>query len=118
MSLLGKVHTGDAGMFPAEVVLRMLTTNGAKAVGLKSPVGEIKEGFKADFTIIRYPAAHLIDERRLLSNLVFSATAGDVLSVIVDGKPVMWNQELLTIDEERVVALAREAMRKATHILI
>jgi 5-methylthioadenosine/S-adenosylhomocysteine deaminase len=118
VSLLGKVHTGDAAVFPAEVVFRMMTTNGAKAIGLKPRVGEIKEGYQADFTIIRYPAAHLIDERRLLSNLVFSATAGDVLSVIVDGRPVMWNQELLTIDEERVVALAREAMRKATHILI
>lgn len=118
VSLLGKVHSSDAGMFPAEVIFKMMTTNGAKAIGLKSLVGEIKEGYKADFTIIRYPAAHLIDERRLLSNLVFSATAGDVLSVIVDGKPVMWNRELLTIDEERVVALAGEAMRKATQLLI
>ena len=117
VSLLGKVHSGEAGIFPAETVFRMMTVNGARTIDPRLNIGEIKEGFKADFTVIQYPAAHLIDERRLLSNLVFSATAGDVLSVIVDGKPLMWNRQLTTIDEERVIALAAEAMRKAIHIL-
>ncbi len=117
VSLLGKVSTMDAAVFPAETVFDMLTKNGKRSIGFDTKVGEIKPGYKADFTIIDYPAAHLIDERRLMSNLVFSATAGDVHSVFVDGRALMWNHELTTIDEEATLAKIAEAMRKADHLL-
>ncbi len=117
VSLLGKVSTMEADMFTAEETYAMMTRNGRKAIGFASRVGEIKVDCKADLTIIQYPAPHLIDERRLLSNLIFSATGGDVLSVMVDGAPLMWNRQLQYLDEEKTLAKILEAMRKAVHLL-
>jgi len=93
-----------------------MTINGARAIGYKD-VGELKPGYKADVTVINYPAAHLIDERRLMSNLIFSATGGDVNSVFVDGKPLMLNRQLTQMDEEKFVSDTLNLMRKATHLL-
>jgi 5-methylthioadenosine/S-adenosylhomocysteine deaminase len=117
VSLLGKVRTMEADMFPAEVVYEMLTRNGKKCIGFDTPVGELKPGCKADFAVIDYMTAHLIDERRLMSNLIFSATAGDVTATFVDGEPLMWEKKLTKMDEERVLHKILETMRNADHIL-
>jgi len=117
VTLLGKVSSMDAAMFTAEETFEMMTKNGLKAIGFDSKVGEIKPGYKADLTIIKYPAPHLIDETRLLSNFIYSATGGDVLSVLVDGKPLYWNGEMTQIDEKAVMAKILDAMRKGKHLL-
>ncbi|MCD6356744.1 MAG: amidohydrolase [Anaerolineaceae bacterium] len=117
VALLGKVSTMDAAMFTAEETFEMMTKNGLKAIGFDAKVGEIKPGYKADLTIIKYPAPHLIDERRLMSNLIYSATGSDVISVMVDGKPLYWNGVMTQIDEEAVMAKILEAMRKGGHLL-
>jgi 5-methylthioadenosine/S-adenosylhomocysteine deaminase len=117
VSLLGKVRTMEADMFTAEETYQMMTKNGLKAIGIDSKVGKIKPGYKADLTVIEYPSAHLIDERRLLSNLIYSATGGDVLSVFVDGKPLMWNRQLTQISERKVIEETLRVMRKATQLL-
>ena len=117
VTLLGKVSSMDAAMFTAEETFEMMTKNGLKAIGFDSKVGEIKPGYKADLMIIKYPAPHLIDETRLLSNFIYSATGGDVLSVLVDGKPLYWNGEMTQIDEEAVMEKILDAMRKGKHLL-
>ncbi|NPV41681.1 MAG: amidohydrolase family protein [Anaerolineae bacterium] len=117
VALLAKVSTGDAAMVKAEEAYEMMTKNGRQAVGFDTKVGEIKPGFKADLTVINYPAPHLIDERRLMSNFIYSATGGDVLSVFVDGKPLMLERKLTQIDEEEVLDKITEIMRKADNLL-
>jgi len=117
VSLLGKVSTMDAAVFTAKETFEMMTKNGLKAIGFDTKVGEIKPGYQADLTVIAYPQPHLIDETRLLSNLIYSGTGSDVLSVIVDGKPLYWNREMTQIDEEAVMAKILEAMRKGDHLL-
>jgi len=117
VALLGKVSSMDAAMFTAEETFEMMTKNGLKAIGFDAKVGEIKPGYQADLTIIKYPAPHLIDEERLLSNFIYSATGGDVLSVLVDGKPLYWNGEMTQIDEEAVMAKILDTMRKGKHLL-
>jgi 5-methylthioadenosine/S-adenosylhomocysteine deaminase len=117
VSLLGKISSNDAAMFTAEETFEMMTKNGLKAIGFDTKVGEIKPGYQADLTIIEYPQPHLIDENRLLSNLIYSATGGDVLSVLVDGKPLYWNKAMTQIDEKAVMAKILEAMRKGDHLL-
>jgi cytosine/adenosine deaminase-related metal-dependent hydrolase len=59
----------------------------------------------------------LIDERRLMSNLIYSATAGDVTATFVDGEALMWDRKLTKIDEDMVLNKILETMRKATHIV-
>lgn len=117
VSLLGKVSTMDSATFPAEVIYNMMTKNGRRAIGFETKVGEIKPGYKADLTVIEYPLPHLIDERRLLSNLIFTATGGDVLSVMVDGEFLLKDRKFTKIDEEEVLAKILEGMRAATHIV-
>ena len=117
VSLLGKVSTMDAAMFPAEVTYEMMTVNGSRAIGLEGQVGVLEPGRKADITVIDYPRVHLIDERRLLSNLIYSATGGDVDSVFVGGKPLIWRREMTHLDEEAITARALEFMRKADHLI-
>ncbi len=116
VSLLGKVSIMEADMFPAEKVYEMMTVNGRKSIGFSTKVGEIKPGFKADLIVIQYPVPHLIDERRLMSNLIYSATGTDVLSVFVDGKPLMWQRELLHLDEDKIVADVLALMRRTDHL--
>jgi len=117
VSLLGKVRSMQADMFPAEAVYEMMTRNGKKCIGFNTAVGELKPGFKADFTVIDFMAPHLIDERRLMSNLIYSATAGDVTATFVDGEALLWEKKLTKIDEERVLHEILETMHKADHIL-
>jgi 5-methylthioadenosine/S-adenosylhomocysteine deaminase len=117
VSLLGKVSTKDAAMFPAEETYAMMTANGSRAIGLGDQVGALEVGRKADITVIDYPRVHLIDEKRLLSNLIYSATGGDVDSVFVGGKPLIWHREMIHLDEEAITAHALELMKKATHLL-
>lgn len=116
-SLLGKVRTMDAAVFTAEQTFDMLTRNGSRAVGLGEAVGALEAGRKADIAVIDYPQVHLIDERRLLSNLIYSATGGDVDSVFVGGRALIWRRELLGIDEDALVAKALEMMRRADHLI-
>lgn len=117
VSLLGKVHSDDAAMFPAEEIYQMMTHKGVKAIGFNTQVGELKPGYKADFTVINYPTPHLIDEERLLSNLVFSASGSDVSSTVVDGEVLLWNKKFQKINEEETLAIILEAMRKAKHLV-
>jgi 5-methylthioadenosine/S-adenosylhomocysteine deaminase len=117
-SLWAKAVTGDAGMFPAELAFAMMTRNGAQAVGLGEQVGALEVGLEADVTVIEYPQVHLIDERRLLSNLIYGAAGGDVDSVFVGGRPLLWRRQLLHLDEEAITAQALEMMRGAEHVLV
>jgi 5-methylthioadenosine/S-adenosylhomocysteine deaminase len=113
VSLLGKISSNEADMFPAENVYQMMTENGARAIGLDGQVGILAPGYWADLTVIDYPQPHLIDEKRLMSNLVFNATGKDVDSVFINGQPIIWRGEFTRLDVEAITAHALELMRKA-----
>jgi 5-methylthioadenosine/S-adenosylhomocysteine deaminase len=116
-SLLNKGLSRDAALFPAERVLEMMTRNGSCAIGLGDSAGALEAGRKADVTVIEYPQIHLIDERRLLSNLIYAGAGGDVYGVFVGARPLVWGRHLLHLDEERITAQAAEMLRKADHLL-
>ncbi len=112
-SLLQKVWTMDASVFKAEEVYHMMTMGGAIAAGWGEEIGALEQGRLADITVLQYPSPHLIDEQRLLSNVIFSATGSDVYAVFVGGRPLMWDRELLHLDEQEMVAKILETMRRA-----
>lgn len=101
-ALLHKVTEMNPTVIPAYSVLEMATINGAKVLGLNN-VGEIKEGNKADLIMIDLHKAHLTPLHDLAANLVYSAHGSDVKNVIIDGKLIMKDQEILSFDEERVL---------------
>ena len=105
---LNKVFRQDPTVMPSNVVLEMATLGGAKVLGLEREIGSLEVGKKADIIILDLHRPHLQPLYNIVSHLVYSATGADVRDVIIDGKPVMQDRKLLTIDEETVLQKAQE----------
>lgn len=90
----------------AETVLRMATVDGARALGLDHQLGTLEVGKQADVIVVRLDKTHVTPRADLISTLVYATQATDVETVVIDGKIVMRDRELLTIDEARTVAEA------------
>ena len=104
MHLAALVHKGfscDPTVLKAPDVLKMATVNGAKALGFDN-LGVIKEGNVADIIMVDLDKVHTSPNDNYNLSLLYSAQASDVDTVIVDGKILMQNRKLLTIDEELV----------------
>ncbi|MCE5287433.1 MAG: amidohydrolase family protein, partial [Pelosinus sp.] len=76
---------------------------GAKALALEKTIGEIKAGFRADIVLWDMVSPHWCPRHDTLSLLTYAANAGDVHTVIVNGKILLDNKKLTTIDEERLL---------------
>ncbi|WP_027356526.1 amidohydrolase [Desulfofundulus thermocisternus] len=100
-ALLQKVATMDPMALPAQDALAMATVNGARVLGLKD-VGPLKPGNKADIILVNLDRPHFYPRHNLMAHLVYAARASDVETVIIDGRLVMENREILTLDEERI----------------
>ena len=105
---LHKVHRLDPTVMPANVVLEMATLGGARVLGMEKEIGSLEVGKKADVIILELNRPHLQPVYNLPSHLVYSATGADVRDVIIDGKLVMENRKLLTLDEELILQKAAE----------
>jgi 5-methylthioadenosine/S-adenosylhomocysteine deaminase len=99
---LHKANTLDPLVIPANTAYNMATAYGAKALGLKK-IGDIKAGYKADIVLWDMQAPHWYPRHDTLSLLTYAANVGDVHTVIVDGKILLDNKKLTTIDEERLL---------------
>ncbi|KAJ6022833.1 hypothetical protein N7499_008152 [Penicillium canescens] len=117
MKLAAIIHKGatqDPTVVPAESVLEMATINGAKALGLDDKIGSLNIGKKADFVAIDMRKIHLQPWFNPVSAVVYTATGRDVELVVVDGKVVVNNGELITMDEHEIV---REAQKRSKEVV-
>lgn len=105
-ALLHKVNSMDPTVIPAWTALKMATVNGAKVLGLEDKVGQLKEGMKADFILIDLDKPHMSPRYDLAANVVYAAQAGDVDTVVIDGRIVMENKVIKTFDEKEVIEKA------------
>ena len=105
---LHKVHRLDPTVMPAQTVLEMATIGGARVLGMEKEIGSLEVGKKADIIILDLNRPHLQPVYNIVSHLVYSATGADVRDVIIDGKLVMENRKLLTLNEEEVLDKAQE----------
>lgn len=104
-ALLQKVSRG-ADALPAARVLRMATLDGARALGLDGEIGSLEPGKLADITILELGRLHTTPRPEVVSTVVYAADARDVRDVLIDGRPVLRDGELQTLDEREVVAEA------------
>ncbi|MCA1621054.1 MAG: 5'-deoxyadenosine deaminase [Acidobacteria bacterium] len=104
-ALLQKVSRG-ADALPAPRVLRMATRDGARAMGLEGEVGSLEAGKRADVTVVELGRLHTTPLPDVVSTLVYAAEAGDVRDVLIDGRVVLRDGGLQTLDEREVVAEA------------
>ena len=99
---LQKINTMDPTSIKAYDILKMATIEGAKVLQLENEIGTVEVGKKADLIIINKDKTHLYPENDLCTNLVYSANGADVDTVIVDGKLLMQNRKLVSINEKLV----------------
>jgi 5-methylthioadenosine/S-adenosylhomocysteine deaminase len=108
-ALLQKVHTGDPTVIPALQAFEMATVLGAKAVGLGDDIGVLKPGMKADLIILNTNVPHLTPKHDLVSLLTYASNSTDVETAIINGKVVMENRRVLTLDEEQILWQAQKS---------
>jgi len=105
---LHKVHRLDPVAMDAKTVLETATREGARALGMDHLVGEIKPGRKADIILIDTHKPHLTPMYHEYSHLVYAVNGADVDTVLINGKIVMKNRRLLTIDENQAMQKVQE----------
>ena len=114
-SLVHRASRVDASLQQAGDVLRMATRNGARALGHQT--GQLAPGSKADVILVDLQSPMFTplmpgNAEHLFSHLVFAANGSCVDTTIVDGKIVMENRQLTTVDEQKVLREANAAFRR------
>ncbi len=112
-ALLAKVDTLDPLAVPATQAIQMATEFGAEALGLKN-VGKLEVGMKADIVLWDMSGVEWQPNYNPASLLVYSANSSAVDTVIVDGKILMQNRELKTLDEEKICAEFKACANRLT----
>jgi 5-methylthioadenosine/S-adenosylhomocysteine deaminase len=114
---LHKLVTMNPTVVTAEQALEMATIGGARALHMEKEIGSIEAGKRADVIVVDLSASHLTPMYNLRSHLVYAAKASDVTETIVNGRVLMRNRRLLTLDEAAVKAAARKYQKQVTESL-
>ncbi|RXK46427.1 amidohydrolase [Halorientalis pallida] len=105
-AMLGKLAADDASAVDADAVVEMATQGGADALGMAS--GRIEAGANADLAVLDLDQPHLTPDHDLVSHLAYAASGSDVRHTVCDGQVLMRDREVQTLDEDAVLADARE----------
>jgi 5-methylthioadenosine/S-adenosylhomocysteine deaminase len=109
---LAKVRGLDPTALPAREALTLATRQGARVLGLEDETGRLAPGLKADLVVIDLDQPHLTPIYDPYSHLVYAATGADVQTVIVEGRILVEDRQLLAFDVAETLARARELGRK------
>jgi 5-methylthioadenosine/S-adenosylhomocysteine deaminase len=113
-ALVHKQHRWDPKILPAQVVFDLATLSGAKALKIEKEIGSIEVGKKADIIMLDLGKPHLIPKHDLISHMVYSAKGSDVCTTIVNGKPLMIDNEFLTLDYKKILDDAEKCAKDLT----
>ena len=100
---LHKVSTLNPTVMDARTVLQMGTIDGARAIGLQKVTGSLEPGKQADLIILDTRKPHLVPLYNPVSQIVYAASGADVKDVIVSGKIIVHNREVLSLDVENII---------------
>jgi 5-methylthioadenosine/S-adenosylhomocysteine deaminase len=114
---LHKLIANDPTAVPATQALEMATIGGARAIHQEKEIGSLEAGKRADLIVVDLNAPHLTPMYTFYSHLVYAAKASDVTDTIVNGRVLMRNRRLLTINEEAVKTSAREYQKRVSQSL-
>jgi 5-methylthioadenosine/S-adenosylhomocysteine deaminase len=102
-ALLHKLTANDPRALPAATAIRMATIDGARALGMEREIGSLEAGKRADLITVSMRAARQTPMYDPLSHLVYVTRGDDVRTVIVNGKVVMQDRRVLTLNEKAVL---------------
>lgn len=114
---LHKVATFDPRVVSARQALWMATAGGARALHLERETGTLEVGKRADIVIVDLDRLHQTPRYDIYSHLVYATKASDVRTVIVDGRVLMRDRRLLTLDEAAIRREARQWQRRIAQSL-
>lgn len=103
---LHKVFTGDARTISARQALELATIGGARAIHLDREIGSLEVGKRADLIVVGLDAPHQTPLYNVASQLAYATKAADVQAVVIDGRIVMRDRRVLTLDAAAVRAEA------------
>jgi 5-methylthioadenosine/S-adenosylhomocysteine deaminase len=104
---LHKLISGDPKVMTAEQAFELATIGGARALHMESEIGSVEKGKRADLVLVNRDALNQIPLYNVYSDLVYATKASDVETVIINGKVVMRDRHLLTLDEAAIKEGAR-----------
>lgn len=107
-SLIQKQRLNDATFFKSSEAIRMLTIEGAKALGIDNKVGSLEIGKDADFISFNSESINIIpinkkDLKNIYSTIIYSAIGSDVEDTIVNGKWLMKDRKVLSLNESEIL---------------
>lgn len=122
-SYAAKVSTGDPTVLPAHTVVNMATHMGAKAVHMGDMIGSLEVGKRADIILVDLSAVHVSpkfrrDVHNIYAQLIYSSKSTDVCDVMVNGKWLMRDHNVITLDQEELIREANEYARRIDIFLI
>ena len=113
-SLLQKVTTLNPKALPAEKSLELATLGGARALNMQDEIGSLEPGKKADITLVDLHKPHIMPIHNPVSAIVYSAMGTDVHTVIADGKIVVRQGKILTLNEQEIMQQAQQTADNLT----
>jgi 5-methylthioadenosine/S-adenosylhomocysteine deaminase len=105
---LHKVITGDPTVIDARQALQMATIEGARALDMEDEIGSLEVGKRADLIVVATDGFHQTPHYDPYSLLTYSTKASDVETVVIDGRVVVEERRVLTLDADAVVSRAAE----------
>lgn len=111
-AFLAKLQTSDPRAVPARKALEMATIDGARALGMEKLIGSLEAGKRADLIVVSTTAARQTPMYDPLSHLVYVTRGDDVRTTIVNGRVLMRDRRMLTLDESQVLSEARALAEK------
>lgn len=114
---LHKVFSGDPKVMSAQEAFELATIRGAQALHLENEIGSIEKGKRADLVIVERDSLNQIPLYNVYSDLVYATKANDVETVIINGRIVMRDRRLLTLNEAEIKASARRFRDQVTRSL-
>ena len=106
-AFLHKLVNNDPRAIPAPVALEMATIEGARAMDMDKEIGSLEPGKRADLIVVSMASARQTPMYDAVSHLVYVTHGDDVRTTIVNGRVLMRDRKVLTLDEPRVLADAR-----------
>jgi 5-methylthioadenosine/S-adenosylhomocysteine deaminase len=97
---------------PARTMVELLTLGGARVLGLSDRIGSLEVGKRADVVCLSLDAPHAVPVYDPWAHVAYAARAADVRHVVIDGRVVVQDGQLLTVDEAPLRAAAREVVSR------
>ncbi|UCC85951.1 MAG: amidohydrolase [Anaerolineales bacterium] len=112
MAMTQKQAQASPEMMTIAQVLHIATRSSARVVGLADQIGAVEPGYLADLILVDMGGAHVQPLHSITASLIYATRASDVQTVIVDGKVIMRDRKLLTLNKEEIIQQVSQAMRR------